>query len=68
MYKHAIKKRQENTQVMHPVAINVNYRKTSCAKIRISLTVIVFAQAMEQNTRNMNTHGYKNTGTANFPV
>lgn len=66
LYKHAIKKRQENAQVEDPTAtLNLDYSMTSCTDIRMT-TVIVFLQALEQNTRNINTHGYKHAGTVSF--
>lgn len=32
------------------------------------MMVILFLQAMEQNTRSINTHGYKHAGTVSFPL
>lgn len=67
LYKHAIKKRQENAQVeclAHSTA-DVRPGLCSCALgIMTDFISCVSLQAMEQNTRNMNTHGYKHAGAA----
>lgn len=69
LYKHAIKKRQENAQVVNPtVTLNLEYSMTTCTDIRNPWWLILFLQAMEQNTRNINTHSYKHAGTVSFPT
>lgn len=68
LYKHAIKKRQENVQVCEcpTVIIYLDYNMTSCTDMMTMM--ILFLQAIEQNTKSINTHGYKHAGTVSFPL
>lgn len=58
LYKHAIKKRQENAQVCEGLVLILHlvYSVTSFND------VIFFLQAMEQNTRSINIHSFKHAG------
>lgn len=70
LYKHAIKKRQENAQVVQLVRTgDVVPGLRSCGFFYFSIDFISCGplQAMEQNTRNTNTHGYKHAGAALLP-
>uniref|UniRef100_A0AAQ5Z5J8 DNA helicase n=1 Tax=Amphiprion ocellaris TaxID=80972 RepID=A0AAQ5Z5J8_AMPOC len=55
LYKHAIKKRQENAQVCEDPTVIIN---ELILEIHVAEDIL-FLQAMEQNTRSINTHGYK---------
>uniref|UniRef100_A0AAQ5XT52 DNA helicase n=1 Tax=Amphiprion ocellaris TaxID=80972 RepID=A0AAQ5XT52_AMPOC len=64
LYKHAIKKRQENAQVCEDPTVIIN---ELILEIHVAEDIL-FLQAMEQNTRSINTHGYKHAGMASFPL